>query len=219
MSLYEKKREEMLRVIRQKGLNDARVLDAMRKVPRHKFVPAAIALDSYRDSPLPIGYGQTISQPYIVALMSSLADIHEGGKVLEIGTGSGYQAAVLAELGATVFTIERHRQLWEKADKLFRELGYSGKIVTRNGDGTLGWKSLSPFDAIVVTASGPEIPLTLLEQLKKGGRMVIPVGGKYSQELLLLKKDGDGKIIKKKVTGVAFVPLIGKEGWKNDERK
>lgn len=212
MFLIEKPREEMIKTLVDKGVRDERVLKAMRSVPRHKFVPAPLLRDSYRDSPLPIGYQQTISQPYIVAFMTELLQIKKGDKILEVGTGSGYQASILAFLGARVFTIERQKELWDKANQLLKELGYD-RIITRHGDGTMGWASVGPFDGIIVTAAGPELPQPLIEQLNIGGRMVIPVGGRDVQKLIVVDKDLNGKIAQRELSSVAFVPLIGKKGW------
>lgn len=212
MFLLEKPREEMVKTLVDKGIRDERILNAMRSVPRHKFVPAPLLRDSYRDSPLPIGYQQTISQPYIVAFMTELLQIKKGDKILEVGTGSGYQASILAFLGARVFTIERQKELWDKANQILKELGYD-RIITRHGDGTMGWASVGPFDGIIVTAAGPELPQPLIDQLNIGGRMVIPVGGRDVQKLIVVDKDINGKIAQKELSSVAFVPLIGKKGW------
>jgi protein-L-isoaspartate(D-aspartate) O-methyltransferase len=212
MFQLEKPREEMIKTLVDKGIRDERVLKAMRSVPRHKFVPSPLLRDSYRDSPLPIGYQQTISQPYIVAFMTELLQIKKGDKILEVGTGSGYQASILAFLGARVFTIERQKELWDKANQLLKELGYD-RIITRHGDGTMGWASVGPFDGIIVTAAGPELPQPLIEQLNIGGRMVIPVGGRDIQKLIVVDKDINGRIAQKELSSVAFVPLIGKKGW------
>lgn len=212
MFLLKKHCEEMIRTLVDRGIRDERILNAMRNVPRHKFVPTPLMRDSYRDSPLPIGFQQTISQPYIVAFMTELLQIKKGDKILEVGTGSGYQASILAHLGARVFTIERQKELWERANSLIKELGYD-RIITRHGDGTMGWASVGPFDGIIVTAAGPELPQPLIEQLNFGGRMVIPVGGREVQKLIVVEKDLSGKITQKELSSVAFVPLIGKKGW------
>lgn len=206
-------REKMVQEqIAARGINDQQVLRAMRSVPRHLFVDEALQAQGYEDHPLPIGHGQTISQPYIVALMSSILDIKPGMKILEIGTGSGYQAAVLAEMGADVFTVERVKPLYLKARKLFSELRYH-YIKTKLDDGTTGWPEKSPFDRILVTAGGPEIPQPLVEQLTDPGMLVIPVGdAKRHQKLIKLTlKDGDIK--KEDMGSVAFVDLVGKFGW------
>lgn len=182
------------------------VLAAMLKVPRHKFVPEGLILNAYEDCPLPIGMGQTISQPYIVAFMTELLNIQKGDKVLEIGTGSGYQAAILAEIGCDVYTIEIVESLSLRAKEILLELGYKN-IHFKIGDGYMGWKENAPYNAIIVTAAPPQVPGPLVEQLKEGGKMVIPVGD-YFQELLLLKKTKDG-VKEKKVSPVRFVPMTG----------
>jgi len=187
---------------------DAGVLEAMRRVPRHDFVPANLRDLAYEDRPLPIGYGQTISEPYIVALMTDLLRLSPRGRALEIGTGSGYQAAVLAELGHQVYTIEIVPALAEQAAKRLSELGYT-TVHVRRGDGYFGWPEASPFDAIVVTAAATQIPPPLLEQLKPGGRMVIPVGAPFLvQQLMLIEKLADGTIHTEALLPVAFVALI-----------
>jgi protein-L-isoaspartate(D-aspartate) O-methyltransferase len=183
---------------------DARVLDAMRKVPRHEFVPPAQRRAAYRNRPLPIGEGQTISQPYIVALMTDLLQLQAGARVLEIGTGCGYQAAVLAELAGEVYTIEIIDSLGRMAAETLKRLGYG--INTRIGDGYKGWPEAAPFDAIIVTAAPDHIPPALIAQLKPGGRMVIPVGT-LSQELMVVSKRADGTTLDERIVPVRFVPL------------
>ena len=195
--------------IAARGVRDPHVLEAMRTVPREAFLPERLAEFAYEDSPLPITRGQTISQPYIVALMTELAGIGPGDRVLEVGTGSGYQAAVLAELGAEVFTIEVIEDLGRTAAERLERLGY-GRVHTRIGDGYHGWKEEAPFDAVVVTAAATDVPPPLVEQLRPGGRMVIPVGGPYmGQDLLLIEKSEDGEASRRSVLPVAFVPLTG----------
>jgi len=185
-----------------------RLMQAMAEVPREKFVPAAIRPFAYDDNALAIGYGQTISQPYIVALMTDLLDLTPQSIVLEIGTGSGYQAAILSLLAKKVYTIERVSELCENTDKLLKELGYDN-IETRCCNGYHGWHEKAPFDAIIVTAAATHIPPALIEQLKPGGRMVIPVGLPYShQELMVLTKQHDGSTKTESILGVAFVPLV-----------
>jgi protein-L-isoaspartate(D-aspartate) O-methyltransferase len=206
-------REKMvLDQIESRGITDQNVLRAMRTVPRHLFVDEALQAQAYEDHPLPIGHGQTISQPYIVALMSSILEMRPGMKVLEIGTGSGYQAAVLAEMGADVFTVERIRPLYQKARKLFSDLKYHF-IKTKLDDGTMGWPEKSPFDRILVTAGGPNVPQPLIEQLADPGILAIPVGDtKRSQTLVRLTlKDGEFK--RENMGSVAFVDLVGRFGW------
>jgi protein-L-isoaspartate(D-aspartate) O-methyltransferase len=197
-----------------RGIKDTQVLDAMRKVPRHLFVEEGLWHQAYGDFPLPIGEGQTISQPYIVALMTEALHLRGGEKVLEIGTGSGYQAAVLAELTKQVFSIERIGSVAAKARKILDELGYANVLI-RVSDGTHGWKEEAPFDGIMVTAGAPEIPTTILEQLGAMGRLVIPVGDEYSQTLFTVVKKEKG-YKKKDLGGVRFVKLIGDHGWKAD---
>jgi len=207
-STYTKAREDMVaNQIETRGVKDKRVLAAMRKVERHKFVPKQLRYLSYTDGPLPIGEGQTISQPYIVALMTELAGLKGDEKVLEIGTGSGYQAAILAELCAHVYTIEILEPLATRAKALLEDLGYTN-IMVKYGDGFLGWKEFAPFDAIIVTCAPQEVPLPLIEQLKDGGRLVIPVGTFY-QELKLIEKK-NGKLITKNIIPVSFVPMLRK---------
>ena len=189
---------------------DAGVLEAMRRVPRQAFVPASQRELAYTNRPLPIGYGQTISQPYIVALMTDLLRLARHSRALEIGTGSGYQAAVLAELGHLVYTIEIVSELAEPAAKRLSELGY-GAVSARHGDGYYGWPEAAPFDGILVTAAASQIPPPLLEQLKPGGRMVIPIGASFLvQELMLIEKLADGTIRTEALLPVAFVPLVGR---------
>ncbi len=187
----------------------ARVMNAITKVERHRFVAAGDEANAYRNSPRGIGNGQTISQPYIVALMSDLLDLQGGEKVLEIGTGSGYQAAVLAELAATVYSIEIIEPLGRIAAQRLSAAGYKN-VVTRIGDGYQGWREAAPFDAIMVTAAAPAVPPALIEQLKSGGKLVIPVGSQSShQALLLITKAADGKTQTRHVLAVRFVPLTG----------
>jgi protein-L-isoaspartate(D-aspartate) O-methyltransferase len=189
-------------------IEDAAVVQAMLKVPRHLFVPPDRAALAYRDSPLPIGSGQTISQPYVVALMTQALELKRGMKVLEIGTGSGYQAAILAEITPDVFTIEIIRPLYEAAADRFKKLGY-GSVKGLLGDGYYGWKEFAPFDRIIVTCAALHIPPPLFEQLKPGGKMVIPVGGMFEmQRLLLVDKDESGGRSSKAIEFVSFVPLI-----------
>lgn len=202
-------RENMVRTqVEARGVRDKAVLEVMRKIERHRFVPANLAGLAYEDRPLPIGEGQTISQPYIVALMTELLHLKGKEKVLEIGTGSGYQAAILAELAKEVYTIEILPKLANRAEKLLQGLGYKN-IKVKSGDGYLGWPEFAPFEAIIVTCAPEEIPLALIEQLAEGGRMVIPVGETY-QELKLLIKSG-GKIEQKNIIPVSFVPMIRKK--------
>jgi protein-L-isoaspartate(D-aspartate) O-methyltransferase len=197
-----------------RGIKDKRVLDAMMKVPRHLFVEEGLWHQAYGDFPLPIGQGQTISQPYIVALMTEALQLTGDDKVLEIGTGSGYQAAILAELTNQIFSIERISSMASKARKILDELGYADVLI-RVSDGTVGWREEAPFSGIIVTAGAPDIPPTLVEQLQERGRLVIPVGNEYSQTLLKVVKQEKG-YAKKDLGGVRFVKLIGDHGWKAD---
>ncbi len=188
---------------------DARVLDAMARVPRHEFVPANLVELAYRNRPLPIGHGQTVSLPYIVAIMTDLLDLEPGQRVLEVGTGSGYQAAVLAEFGARVWSIEIIPPLATRAGELLLRLGYD-QVEVRTGDGYYGWPEQAPFDAIIVTAAASHVPPPLLRQLKPGAKMIIPVGSGFStQQLLLITRDEDGQVRTRQVLPVRFVPLTG----------
>ena len=194
-----------------RGIQDAKLIEAMKKIPRHLFVEEALQNQAYNDHPLPIGEKQTISQPYMVALMTEALLLTGREKVLEIGTGSGYQTAILAELSEKVFSIERIRALAIGARKLLYELGYFN-VEIKIFDGTLGWMEESPFDAIVVTAGSPDIPQALLDQLANGGRLVIPVGDAFVQDLIRVIKTEEG-IRKEDLGGCRFVKLIGKYGW------
>ena len=198
--------------IEVRGVTDPRVLAAMRRVPRHRFVPQSQWEQAYNDYPLPIGEDQTISQPYIVALMTEALELKETDRVLEIGTGSGYQAAVLAEMAAAVYSIDRLASLAEKAQKVLAELGYNNFHV-KVGDGTLGWPKEAPFDAILVTAGAPKVPRPLVEQLALEGRLVIPVGDRFSQTLTRVRKTKEG-VKYDYLGGCRFVRLIGEYGWK-----
>jgi protein-L-isoaspartate(D-aspartate) O-methyltransferase len=205
---YAEARARMVREqLEARGVRDERVLAAMGRVPRHELVPAERRAHAYDDCPLPIGYGQTISQPYVVAAMSEAVLLTKGEKVLEVGTGSGYQAAVLAELGAEVYTIELEEALAKRAAADLARLGYEN-VHVRQGNGYQGWPEEAPFDAIVVTAAPDHVPQPLLDQLAEGGHMVIPVGTSI-QELLLLSKDEKGEIRRKSLFGVRFVPMRG----------
>ncbi len=209
---FDQAREMMVQTqLISRGIRDEKVLSAMRKVPRHRFVPEHLLEEVYNDYPLPIGEGQTISQPYMVALMTECLNFKDHGKVLEIGTGSGYQTAILAELAEKVYSIERIEILALRARKILEELGYKN-IFIRVGDGTAGWPEEAPFDKILVTAGAPKIPPPLVEQLKEGGRLVIPVGGSFSQTLTIVDKKDD-KVETREVCGCVFVPLVGAHGW------
>lgn len=211
--IYRIARERMVETqIKARGIKDSKVLQAMLKVPRHLFVDEALQDQAYGDFPLPIGEGQTISQPYIVALMTEALELTGNERVLEIGTGSGYQTAILAEIALWVYTIERYHKLAEKAKKILFKLGYKN-ISFKVGDGTLGWAEASPFDAIIVTAAAPQIPKPLVDQLTEGGRIVIPVGDEFSQILVKGIKKGDTLKIQE-LEPVRFVKLIGAYGFK-----
>lgn len=206
-------RERLVQRLRDEGIRDQRVLDRIRNTPRHMFVDEALASRAYEDTALPIGKGQTISQPYIVAFMTEALHLEGGEKVLEIGTGSGYAAAVLAEIAAEVYTVERIAGLAEAATRVLEELGYDN-VHVRHGDGTLGWPEEAPFDAIAVTAGGPRIPETLKQQLKAGGRLVIPVGkSSWMQQLLRVTRQANNEFATEDLIPVRFVPLIGEVGW------
>jgi len=210
---YVSERNRMVeRQIASRGVQDERVLEAMRAVPRHSFVQQEYKYLAYTDGPLPIGNGQTISQPYIVALMTELLEIKGPEKVLEVGTGSGYQAAVLGYLSREVHSIERHADLARYAAKILEQLGFDN-VKVHMGDGTLGLPALAPFDAIIVTAGAPNVPRILLDQLAEGGRLVIPVGSRGGQYLEKWRREGEN-FGHETLIPVAFVPLIGDEGWK-----
>jgi len=200
--------------LRGRGIRDGRVLDAMARVPRHEFVPERFQAQAYEDHPIPIGYGQTISQPYIVALMLEALALEPTDKVLEIGTGSGYQTALLAELAASVYSIERHAGLAQNAERVLAKLGYTN-IVVLVGDGSEGLPQHAPFDAIIVSAAAPELPSTLVAQLRDGGRMVIPVGPAHAQELQLVQKQ-QGQLLVSYLEGCRFVPLITGQGYPSE---
>ncbi len=209
-------REEMVRnQLERRGVRDARVLDAMRKIPRHLFVPPELRSRAYEDGPLPIGISQTISQPYIVGAMSELLELRGTENVLEIGTGSGYQAAVLTELARSVHSVERHAALAEQAAKTLAMLGYQDVFV-HIGDGSLGWVDGAPYQAVLVTAAAPDIPKPLVDQLGEGGRLVVPVGNRSGQMLERWRKVG-GVLRREKLFPVAFVPLRGTHGWQDEE--
>ncbi|MFP4158156.1 MAG: protein-L-isoaspartate(D-aspartate) O-methyltransferase [Desulfobacterales bacterium] len=210
---FPEKRAEMIREqIRGRGIEDQEILDAFEKVERHRFVPERLRKYAYQDRALPIGKGQTISQPYIVALMTRAIEPEDTDRVLEIGTGSGYQAAILAELCKEVYTIEIIESLGKSAGNILSELDYAN-VHVRIGDGYKGWPDQAPFDAIIVTCAPDEIPDPLKQQLAEGGRMVIPVGKNYEQNLVLLEKK-QGELVKKQIVPVAFVPMLNEEGDK-----
>jgi protein-L-isoaspartate(D-aspartate) O-methyltransferase len=203
--------ERLVKILRSKGITDERVLDAFRKVHRHQFVDGAMYAQAYDDNALPIGDGQTISQPYIVALMTQLLGLSRDEKILEIGTGSGFQTAVLAQFSRRLYTVESVRGLAESARKRLRGMGFEN-IAFKHGDGSAGWSQHAPYAKIMVTAAAPAVPDTLIEQLVVGGRMVIPIGDRFQQELVVCDRTENG-IEKRNECGVVFVPLVGRHGW------
>ncbi len=211
---YEEVRNRMVEAqLVSRGINDRRVLSAFRKIPRHRFVEAGLQSRSYEDYPLSIGSVQTICQRYMAALMTERLSLTGGEKVLEIGTGSGYQTAILAELAAEVYSLERIFSLAGRAGEKLNEMGYTNTKI-EVGDGTLGWPEYSPYDRILVTAGSPEVPQPLIEQLSGKGRLVIPVGGSFGQTLRVIEKTDKG-LKETDVCGCVFVPLVGKFGWQN----
>ena len=208
-SEFKKARTHLVRkTIKDRGISDPNVIAAMQAVPRHSFVPQKLLSAAYADRPLPIGEGQTISQPYVVALMTEILQITKDQRVLEIGTGSGYQAAVLAQISQHVYSIEIKEKLYRRAGNTLKLLGYD-TIKTRHGDGYFGWPEAAPFDAIMITAAVDHIPPPLLKQLKDGGRLALPLGNPFSyQNLVLVTKQGDDLIVNQ-ITGVLFVPMTG----------
>lgn len=215
---YGRQRAEMVkRQLKMRGIDDPQVLMAMGEVPRECFVAAEYRRWAYQDGSLPIGEGQTISQPFVVALMTMALEMEPEDRVLEVGTGSGYQAAILAKMGARVFTIERQGVLAREAKRRLEALGFD-EVEVCCGDGSLGWEEVAPFDGIVVTAAGPTIPTPLLEQLRVGGHLVLPVArGAAMQELVRITRRPQGRYWRKDLGQVAFVPLIGEEGWGEDD--
>lgn len=211
---FQRQRAELVSELRRKGISDERVLSAIGAVPRHRFMDQALSPRAYEDEALPIGHGQTISQPFTVAYQTMMLDPAPDDRILEIGTGSGYQAAVLCEMGARVFSVERIRPLHDSARQLLEELGY--RVVTRFGDGTRGWESMSPFDGIVVTAGAPVVPEALLGQLRlpeetrQGGRLIIPVGDRSEQKMHRIVRMGEEEWETDVLDGFRFVPLLGK---------
>lgn len=210
--MYESERKNLVDTLRKKGITSEKVLDAIQNVERHVFIPDALRLHAYKDNALPIGYEQTISQPYTVAFMTQSLDLNPGQKVLEIGTGSGYQAAILFHMGMKVFSVERNFELHARTQALFDQLGI--RAVLRCADGTLGWSEFAPYDAIIVTAGSPALPRTLANQLAIGGKIIIPIGEKRNQELKLFTRISENDFSIQVFPNFSFVPLIGKEGWK-----
>jgi protein-L-isoaspartate(D-aspartate) O-methyltransferase len=210
---YVAKRQRMVETqLLPRGIKDPRVIAAMKKVPRHLFLDEALWPEAYEDHPVPIGEKQTISQPYIVGLMTEALKLTGREKILEIGTGSGYQAAILAELAEQVYSIERLPSIAKRARRILDDLKYSNIVITI-GDGTLGWKEHVPYDGIIVTAASPYPPKTLLEQLKIAGRLIIPIGDEFTQDLTLYIRESEDDYAKESYGGCRFVKLIGKQGW------
>lgn len=209
--MRESERQYLVEKLYKKGIRDKSVLKAILNVERHQFVPSAVQQHAYEDVALPIGGGQTISQPSTVAFMSSVLSVKPGDKVLEIGTGSGYQAAVLSKMGIRVFSIERVYELFIKTQKMFDEMKI--QVTTKFGDGTIGWEEYAPFKGIIVTAGAPNIPEALKKQLDVNAKLVIPVGNKSSQKLIVMKKNAPDSFLIEEIPNFAFVPLIGRDGW------
>ncbi|MEX0594459.1 MAG: protein-L-isoaspartate(D-aspartate) O-methyltransferase [Balneolaceae bacterium] len=208
---FSHRRKQLVDLLEKRGINDPRVLDAIGALPRHQFVDTALEGRAYEDSALPIGKGQTISQPYTVARQTELLEVQPGEKVLEIGTGSGYQAAVLCHMGVELFTVERHDELYQAARQRLQDLGYRPRM--KMGDGSLGWKAYAPYDGIVVTAGAPVIPSDLVRQLTVGGRMIIPVGEQESQTMTRIVRVSEEEFQEEPLDNFKFVPLIGERGW------
>lgn len=209
--IHKGQRRTLVDTIKKKGINDQAVLDAINTFPRHLFFDSALHSHAYEDKAFPIGEGQTISQPYTVAFQTELLEVVPGSKVLEIGTGSGYQACILYLLGAEVHSIEVNKKLYDKARKFLPKLGVTINLYL--GDGTMGLPQKAPFDRILVTAGAPVVPDALVQQLKEGGKMVIPVGDRFTQKMLRITKQANGEIFQEEFDNFSFVPLLGKEGW------
>lgn len=204
-------RKQLVELLRKKGIEDERVLRAIGKIPRHKLIDTALYPRAYKDTALPIGMGQTISQPYTVAAQTELLAVEPNDKILEIGTGSGYQCMILCELGAEVYSVERHKELYHRAKEALKDLGY--KAMLKVGDGTLGWSAYAPYDGIVVTAGAPVIPDDLVQQLSIGGRLVIPVGDENRQSMHRITRVSENEYDREEMADFKFVPLIGEKGW------
>ncbi|MGM0380655.1 MAG: protein-L-isoaspartate(D-aspartate) O-methyltransferase [bacterium] len=213
---FEQERREMVeRQLKARNITSEAVLEAMAKIPREKFVRSEDKKRAYSDMALPIQAGQTISQPYIVALMSQQLNLKAGHRVLEVGTGSGYQTAVLAELGASVCTVEYKEELSRLARQRLTELGYADQVKFKVGDGGKGWPEEAPFDRAIITAAVPSVPEKIQNQLKNGGLIVAPAGSKYSQKLVVVQKKDEGEFNKRELISCRFVPLVGEGGWKD----
>ncbi|MEX0681112.1 MAG: protein-L-isoaspartate(D-aspartate) O-methyltransferase [Balneolales bacterium] len=209
--VFNKRRKTLIKELASKGIHDDRVLNALNEIPRHLFIDTALAHRAYEDTALPIEMGQTISQPFTVAKQTELLEVEPGDKILEIGTGSGYQAAILCTLGAEVYSIERHRLLYERSRNILHHLGH--RAMLKYGDGTEGWPAYAPYMGIVVTAGAPVIPEALKSQLDIGGRMVVPVGDEEKQAMFRITKHADEEFEEEQFSIFKFVPLIGKQGW------
>lgn len=205
------RRNALAKKLEGKGIEDQNVLNAIRSIPRHEFVDTALENKAYEDTALPIGAGQTISQPYTVAAQTELLEVNKGEKILEIGTGSGYQAAILCQMGADVFSVERQEKLYHRAKEILNNLGYRPEL--KLGDGTVGWSAYAPYDGIVVTAGAPEVPEDLIEQLKVGGRLIVPVGTQDSQVMVRITRVSENEYDEERLQHFKFVPLIGEKGW------
>lgn len=208
---FNEQKRVLIELLKTKGIKDTSVLNAIMTVPRERFIIPAFMSRAYEDSALPIDDNQTISQPYTVAYMTECLQVKKNDKILEIGTGSGYQAAILSIMGAKIFTIERIQSLYTKSKDLFKQLNLP--INSRLSDGTLGWREMGPFDCIIITAGAPDVPNTLLSQLKINGRMVAPIGDRINQDMVLIIRKSESEFEKKVLDKFQFVPLIGKEGW------
>lgn len=211
---YEGQRRALIGTMQQRGIRDLNVLRAFDLIHRHEFVPEAVRHHAYQDAPVPIGFGQTASQPSLQALYMQVLDLRKTHKVLEVGTGCGFQTAVLAQLVDRVYSVERIRELATRAREKLDDLRISN-VAILVGDGTIGWSRYAPYDAILVAAGGPEVPAPLKEQLAEGGRMLIPVGGRTSQQLMLVERQGD-TFTQREVTECTFVPLLGRFGWASE---
>ncbi len=209
--MFESERKELVDKLKARKITDNLVLEAFLKVERHLFLPKALESHAYRDVALPIGFGQTISQPFTVAFMTQELQLKKGAKALEIGTGTGYQAAILVNMGIRVFSIERQFDIYARTRKLFDEMQLNALL--KLGDGTIGWEEFAPYDGIIVTAGSPSIPISLKKQLAIGGRLVIPVGDRSTQILTVITKEDENVFSQKEIPSFTFVPLIGREGW------
>lgn len=214
-NVFDEQRSSLVQALRDRGITDEATLAAVAVIPRELFISSAMRTRAYEDSALPIDSGQTISQPFTVAFMTQALHIKRGDKILEIGTGSGYQAAVLAHLGANVFTVERHETLSKQAQAVLKSLGYT--VTHRTGDGTIGWNQYAPFDGIIITAGAPDVPETLARQLTIGGRLIVPVGSEQEQTLYRVTRTAPEDWSVENLGPFKFVPLIGREGW--DEKR